>query len=167
MDIDTDSTTVDPTPDEAPKPAPPKPAPSLDPERLMAELQAVRAEAAKYRVAAREAADERTKAQEAAELRAQELSQAQEARLAAQREAVAARYGLPDELASRLTGDDTDSLAADAEKLAKLLKPSRTPGTSPRNGGVVKVNTDDPIADESPQALAARILKRGPQRFAL
>jgi hypothetical protein len=49
---------------------------------------------------------------------------------------VAAEYGIPDELAGRLSGDDREALAEDAKTLQKLIAPSgpRKPSPVPEAG---------------------------------
>ena len=49
---------------------------------------------------------------------------------------VATEFGLPDELANRLVGDDRDALVADAKQLQKLVTPSgpRKPAPVPEAG---------------------------------
>ena len=49
---------------------------------------------------------------------------------------VASEFGLPDELANRLVGDDRDALVEDAKQLQKLIKPSgpRKPAPVPEAG---------------------------------
>lgn len=58
---------------------------------------------------------------------------------------IALKNGLPFDLADRLVGEDEDSLTADAERLAKFMKPKFTPpvkSTEPRQTG-----NDDPMKE--------------------
>lgn len=64
---------------------------------------------------------------------------------------VAAEYGIPDELAGRLSGDDRESLAEDAKTLQKLIAPSgpRKPAPVPEAGSAhgAKRSTAEQFAD--------------------
>lgn len=67
---------------------------------------------------------------EAAEARAAELeSQLRKREYEALRAKVAAKHGLPAELAARLAGEDEGELEADAKTLAKLIAPRAAPDT--------------------------------------
>lgn len=64
---------------------------------------------------------------------------------------VAAEYGLPDELAGRLAGEDREALAEDAKVLQKLMAPSgpRKPAPVPEVGvaNAPKRSTEQQFAD--------------------
>lgn len=58
---------------------------------------------------------------------------------------IALQKGLPFDLADRLVGEDEDSLKADAERLAKFMKPKFTPpikSTEPQ-----QIGDDDPLKE--------------------
>lgn len=92
------------------------------------------------------------------------------------RERVARQHGLPDGLARRLQGDDEETLAHDAEELAKLIKPSsdteESEETSEKDTEETSGNrrtqerlthSDKPSnanGDNSPDALAARVRRK-------
>lgn len=101
-------------------------------------VKALRAEAAKYRTEAKANADAAAKLREIEDAQKSEAQRAQEALAAAQRDAETARLealryrvgvsaGLPPEAISRLQGATEDEIAADAAKLADLLKPAAPP----------------------------------------
>lgn len=113
-----------------------------------AALKKANAEAAKYRKAA-EAAGQAQKAQEEAEMtelqkatkRLAELeAEIQRRELDDKKRAIAVKVGLPDVLATRITGETDEELEADArailEALPKAEKPERrAPGIQPSNPG--------------------------------
>lgn len=112
---------------------------AADPQTFDADyVKALRAEAAKYRTEAKANADAAAKLREIEDAQKSEAQRAQEALAAAQRDAETARLealryrvgvsaGLPPEAISRLQGATEDEIAADAAKLADLLKPAAPP----------------------------------------
>ena len=58
---------------------------------------------------------------------------------------VASEFGLPDELSSRLVGDDREALVEDAKRLQKIIAPSgpRKPAPVPEAGSASSINTDE------------------------
>lgn len=83
---------------------------------------------------------EEEKRQHELETLREQVAEEQKRREAVERDllvrSVAAEFGLPDELASRLTGDDREALAEDAKTLQKLIAPSgpRKPAPVPEAG---------------------------------
>jgi hypothetical protein len=101
-------------------------------------VKSLRAEAAKYRTEAKANAEAAARLREIEDAQKSEAQRAQEALAEAQREAETARLealrlrvgvsaGLPPEAISRLQGSTEDEIAADAAKLAELLKPAAPP----------------------------------------
>ncbi|MFJ9408573.1 hypothetical protein [Streptomyces sp. NPDC101393] len=117
-------------------------------EALKKSLQETRAEAARYRVRAREATEALGATKTADEYAALE---AEKDKLSAQlmRVRVAAKYNLPDTLASRLTGATEEELESDAQTLATFT------ATTPLGRGGLDPNRS--AASSSPADLAARI----------
>ena len=124
------------------------------PEWARAELANVRKEAARYRVAARELREALEKAKSPEEY---EAASARVAELETElhRERLARAYGLPEGLASRITGTTDEEREADARQLAELFN-SRT---IPRGRG--GLNPSQKPADPSDPAALARLIPRG------
>lgn len=122
--------------------------PGLDVEALRKELSDARAEAAKYRIRAREAAEKAETLKSLDEFNAVSARVSElETDLACER--LARKYGLPDQLANRITGSTEEEREADAKALSALV---RTPAVG--RGGL------DPSATPTtlnPAELAKRI----------
>lgn len=108
--------------------------------RQMRELQqwktqqeAAQAEAQKKQL------EEQGKWKELAEQRERELNAE---KLASTRLKVAAAKGIPMDLADRLVGTDEETLAKDAERLLKFMKPATGPGVPPPSNGGQGTNLD-------------------------
>jgi hypothetical protein len=119
-----------------------------DLEALKKSLQETRAEAARYRVRAREATDALGATKSADEYAALE---AEKDKLSSElmRVRVAVKFNLPDTLASRLTGATEEELEEDAKALAAFSQ------TTPLGRGGLDPNGS--AAPSSPADLAARI----------
>jgi predicted nucleic acid-binding Zn-ribbon protein len=125
-------------------------------------LQKTRKEAASYRTKLRDAEDKLSKAKtpEEYETAVEELrstnSKLEHSLLVAK---VATKYGLPEDLASRLSGDDQKALEEDAKSLQKYAKKSaETTG----KGGLSPDDEKDPLAGLGPRELAK---KYGSRRY--
>ncbi|WP_338932630.1 hypothetical protein WEB32_29645 [Streptomyces netropsis] len=95
-------------------------APELDADVLRDELKAARAEAARYRVKARETAEALKAAKSPEEFQAV-ADQVAELETHLHRERLARTYNLPDVLAARISGADDDAREADAKALAQVF----------------------------------------------
>jgi hypothetical protein len=106
-------------------------------------IKSLRDEAAKYRTDKRAAEDaklaEEKKFSELAEKRLKELNDANAKLAAMERQtlvsSVAAKHGLPADLAARLQGETEAELTADAKKLAALIPGAKAPDTDAGKGG--------------------------------
>ena len=125
-----------------------KPAPTLSIDDALAALDKARKEAAKYRVEKRETKDELT----------QRIVALENQVIEANRQTIAARYGLPAELAARLRGTTTEELENDAKTLA-VFAPKLTP-SAPVISATAPVTparlTHDVIAKMTPEQINAQ-----------
>ncbi|MGK5728175.1 hypothetical protein [Streptomyces sp. URMC 124] len=92
----------------------------LDADALRDELKAARAEAARYRVKARETAEALKTAKTPEEFQAV-ADKVTELETHLHRERLARKYNLPDGLAARISGTDEDARDADAKALAEMF----------------------------------------------
>lgn len=116
----------------------------IDADKLLAERNSLRKEAAKYRVKYREASDALAAAKTPAEFEAVQTRMT-ELETELSRERLARKYNLPEAIASRIAGDDDESREEDAKSLASLFnKPSGigSGGLDPTKGKT----TTDPAA---------------------
>ena len=147
------------------------PAENLDADALRAELKKTREEAAKHRVAAREARarakeyedqnkTEAQKLQERAETAEKALTAANRAALVA---SVALKKGLTEAQSKRLIGDTKDELEADADELLESFK-NDAGGQAPTGGTRERLRPGAvPSAEEEetdPRKLAAKVPRR-------
>lgn len=135
------------------------------PEWARKSLTAANQEAAKYRTQLREVQDKLKDAKTPEEVDAitRELSEkATKAELDAARERAGRKFGLPDAVVGRLTGDDEAAILADAESLAPLFgkQQASPPPPTPSGGREPKRGTAD---EESP--VDAYKKARSQQRF--
>jgi len=107
-------------------------------------LRKANTEAKNHRLAAKEAADRATKAELE---RDDALGRAEKAEMDVLRMTAARAAGLPDDLATRLVGDNAEELKADAARLAGLIAPAGT--TNPLHAGTG--TTGDDAGDLSPR----------------
>lgn len=146
------------------EPAQQKWAGEFDAERAARLVDSLRKELAeaKGKIGARDAADmtEVQKLTARAETAERELAEARTANL---RAAVAARFGLPAELAEFLTGTDEAAMTAQAEVLAKTAAPQAPPAEMPGRpvarmmpGHAAHAGDDDAAFDPAAVAKAAR-----------
>ncbi|AUG87138.1 head scaffolding protein [Streptomyces phage Attoomi] len=121
-----------------------------DPVKLREELKAARAEAAKYRVKARETAEALKAAKTPEEFQAV-ADKVAELETDLHRERLARKFNLPPVLAARISGADDDAREADAKALAEAFHG--------KGGGVGKGGLDPsakPVSND-PAELAASI----------
>jgi hypothetical protein len=140
-----------PTPDpQAPDSGPPSSVPYDRFKEVNDKRKQLEAQLADFEKAAKEAKEkelaEQKKFQELAEQYKNELESERLNRL---RLEVATRHNLPLDLATRLQGKDADELAADAAKLAELVKPAApgvppAPGRSGPTAGFTREQLSDP-----------------------
>lgn len=107
-------------------------------------LRKANTEAKNHRLAAKEATDRATKAEQE---RDDALGRAEKAEMDVLRMTAARAAGLPDDLATRLVGDSSEELKADAARLAGLIAPAGT--TNPLHAGTG--TTGDDAGDLSPR----------------
>jgi hypothetical protein len=135
---------------QAPDSGPPPPVPYPRFQEVIHERNELKTKLAEFEKAAKEAKEnelvEQKKFQELAEQLKNELESERLNRL---RLEVATRHNLPLDLATRLQGKDADELAADAAKLAELVKPAApgvppAPGRSGPTAGFTREQLNDP-----------------------
>jgi hypothetical protein len=163
----TDKTT--PTNETPESPAPPDTDAKTDP---MAEVEKWRALARKHEAEAKRNAEAAAKLKQLEDAQKSEIEKMREAAETAKREAetarveamkwrVAAKLGIPAQIAARLHGSTEDELEADAKELMAAFAKS-TPRDLPRDGAVSgATGTPTSNAEElDPRKLAAKITTR-------
>lgn len=140
----TDTTTTDGDTDDDPDTDNESDTDKTDVDDLRRQLRKVNNEAKQHRLAAKDAAERADKAEKE---RDEALGRAEQAEMAALRMTAARAAGLPDDLASRLAGDNAEELKADAERLAGLIRPAGT--TNPLHAGTG--TTGDDAGDLTPR----------------
>jgi hypothetical protein len=162
----------DPPADDPPADPKPDPVDRLDEDALRAELKKTREEAARHRIAAREASARAKEYEDQNKTEAQKLqerAEAAEAALAkAERNAlvasVALSKGLTEAQAKRLIGSTKEELEADADELLSTFGSSTTGGQDPprttrerlRPGAVPSAEEEE----NDPKKLAAQVPRR-------